>query len=280
MKRVLLTVLLLCAASFGQAGFSYVAGAPANCGSGTPHFIFDYVNNVLYGCPKNGGAPGLNAPLGHKFQAATSASASFNLPAGVAPSAPVAGDFWNTTAQRVPSFAEVANNTTRIVGTISVLGAAGNSTVINTATALNGSSVSMPAALMNVVGKTLRIQAYGTYSITTSTPTLAIAIKIGSTTLCTATSSATTNGASTLPWYFTGFVTTAATGASGNDESHCKLEVALGASNTGTTGFIDNNTAVSSNYDHTAANAITLVGTAAGASNAAQLRTYTVELMN
>lgn len=157
---------------------------------------------------------------------------------------------------------------------------AGSSTVINSSTALNGSSYTLAGGVMNVKGKKLRIYGYGTYSITTGTPTVALQFIIGGVTVATCTSAATTNAASNLPFRFEAIVTTAAIGTSGNDEAHCKLELVLGTVATAaTSSYLDNNTAVSSNYDHTINETLTVNGLAAGASNAATLREFGVQIL-
>lgn len=164
-------------------------------------------------------------------------------------------------------------------GTIFSLAGAQAATTVNTATTLTGSSFTIPAGAMNIAGKTLEGEAWLTNINTTGTPTVAIAVKIGAITVATCTSQAITN-AVTAPVHLTFTVKTAAVGASGTDEAHCALDIPLAAAGNAVARVLDANTAVSSTYDHSAANAIVLVGTSAGASNTLTLRDYRIDLKN
>lgn len=213
-----------------------------------------------------------------KFSASVAGLASFNIPTGVVPTTPAVGDFW-VPAQVVPSFSEVSGSAISMVGNIYSLAGAQAATTVNTATTITGSSFTIPAGLMNVAGKTIEGEAWLTNINTTGTPTVAIAVKIGSVTLATCTSAAITN-AVTAPVHFTFTVKTAAVGATGTDEAHCALDIPLAAAANAVGRYMDNNTAVSSTYDHTAANALVLVGTSAGASNTLTLRDLRYDLKN
>ena len=157
--------------------------------------------------------------------------------------------------------------------------AAQAATGVNAATTITGSSFTPTAGFLNVVGKSIEGEAWLTNINVTGTPTVAIAVKIGATTVATCTSQAITN-AVTAPVHFTFTVKTAAIGASGTDEAHCAMDIPLAAAGNAVARVLDNNTAVSSTYDHTAANAIVLVGTSAGASNTLTLRDYRVIVAN
>lgn len=282
-KLVAVMALLLAAlpalAQFGQVQMGPLIGL--NC-PGAPLLGLDLVNNGLYTCGNNGKGwqpAGSNAP-GFSFGASTAANPSYLLPAGTAPTTPAAGAHW-VDGQHVPSFAEVSGNTIRENGALFILGAPGTSTVINTATALNGSTVTLQAGLINIAGKTLEGEAYGTYSNTTSTPTVAFAILIGATTEATCTSGAVNNGVTTFPFHLTFTIVVATNGATGTDEAHCALDIVLGASAAGAASkYLDNNTAASAAYDHTAAANLTITGLSAGSSNAALVRTLRLDIKN
>lgn len=224
---------------------------------------------------------GTTLPSKEMFTASTTANATANVPAGTAPTTSVAGDFWNDSTQGSLSWAQVAGDVSRTDNLI-CQSANNASTVVNTQTTLTGSSCTMAAGRDNFVGKTIRVHGYATYSITTGTPTIALNMNIGSTTVVTCTTTATTNGVTVNPIEFLFEDSVLATGATGNDLATCKLVAVLGASATaaGST-FVTVGQAATSNYDHTASNAIVIQGLAAGASNAIRLwGPYTVEIVN
>ena len=166
-------------------------------------------------------------------------------------------------------------------GDIFVLAAPGTSTTTASATALNGSSVTIGAGAMNVAGKNLIVEGYGTYTNVTGTPTFSLAFTIGSTAVATCTSTAVTNAVTNFPFHFTFVDTTTTTGASGTDEAHCTIDIVLGASaSAAASKFVDNNVAASSAYNHQQANAVTVVALSAGASNVATLRWMRAAITN
>ena len=157
------------------------------------------------------------------------------------------------------------------------------SVIVNTATAIVN-NVTLPANILNfssaTQAKNLQIYGAGVYSANGG-PTLAIALKFGSTTLCTLTSDVTTNGATTMPFNFSFQVSTASAGSAGTLESHGQLNIVLGTSAAAAGAiYLDANTAVSSAVDLTAAITMSVTGLAAGASNAIVMRQYIVSLTN
>lgn len=267
------------------ARFSYLP----YCFEAAPSVAGDAANSQTYDvCIKRSAAGVLTFTQGDlstvasiknlKFSAGVAGAASFNLPTGVVPTTSAVGDWW-VPVQVVPSFSEVSGSAISVVGNIYSLAGAQAATVVNTATTITGSSFTLPAGVMNVAGKTLEGEGWLTSINTTGTPTVAIAVKIGSITLATCTSAAITN-AVTAPVHFTFTVKTAAIGASGTDESHCALDIPLAAAGNAVGRYLDANVAVSSTYDHTAANAIVLVGTSAGASNSLTLRDLRYDIKN
>jgi len=212
------------------------------------------------------------------FPAGTASVTSFNLPTGVAPTTSAVGDWW-VPVQVVPSFSEVSGSQISVVGNVYSLAGAQAATTINTLTTITGSSFTINAGLMNIAGKTLEGEAWLTNINTTGTPTVALSVKIGAVTVATCTSAAITN-AVTAPVHFTFTVKTAVVGASGTDEAHCALDIPLAAAANAVGRYLDNNTATSSTYDHTVANAIVIQGLSAGASNTITLRDLRYDLKN
>lgn len=150
-------------------------------------------------------------------------------------------------------------------------------------TAQNLVSQALPAGALNKVGRALRISGTLIYSTAAAnTPTIAIAIKLGSTTLCTLTSTAvaasTTNGQ--LQFEFIVNVVTA--GSAATIESHGNLLAQLSATlTTALATFADANTAVSSAVNLTAAlNLIATITAAGGTVSSAQVRQLLIEVIN
>lgn len=156
-------------------------------------------------------------------------------------------------------------------------------TTITTAQTLD--TYPIPAGLMNSVGRILRVCFSGVYtSPGTTAPTLTFALKIGSSvTPITITSAAVSTTASTnMPFSGCYNVVTAAIGATGTDEAHGDLKVNVTANTPAAAAavYLDTNTAVSSTYDHTAANTATLSIAASLTVTSAQLRMATWDLLN
>lgn len=109
-------------------------------------------------------------------------------------------------------------------------------------------SFSVPAGAINAVDRTIRIFGAGGYVTQAGqTPTVNIKVKLGSLTLLTWTSVATT-ASSSRNWNFTADITTAISGASGTLECHGNMVLGLGFivtspltsdTNTSTIGTID-----------------------------------------
>jgi len=121
-------------------------------------------------------------------------------------------------------------------------------------------SVSLKQGVMNVVGRTLRVCGEAMFSNGATTPAITIGVKIGSSvTPVSATSASNANSNTNAPLNFCFNITTNATGASGTDEAHGWLTDATAAAwsaGTAVATYVDGNTAVSSTYDHTAANTL------------------------
>lgn len=150
-------------------------------------------------------------------------------------------------------------------------------------TAQNLFSQALAAGALNKKGRTLQISGTLIFSTASAnTPTIAIALKLGSVTLCTLTSAAVaasiTNGQ--LQFQFT--ISIATTGAAGTIESHGDLFAQLSAAlGTALASYADPNVAVSSAVDLTAAQSLVATITGAGGTIlAAQLRQLVIEVVN
>lgn len=140
---------------------------------------------------------------------------SGNIPAGTAPSSPVAGDYWHDSTQKsIKSYlAEITQSlsATLFTGTA-------NANVVNTVTetTLIGSgigSLALPANFF-VIGKTIRFTLKGGIE-TSGTPTLRIRIKLGSTTILDTTATTLAAITGTQLFEINGELTCRTTGASG-----------------------------------------------------------------
>jgi hypothetical protein len=159
--------------------------------------------------------------------------------------------------------------------TLQLTGAQTALTTITTAQTMD--SFSLPAGLMNSTSRTLQVCFAGVYtSPGTTAPTLTFALKIGSSvTPISITSAALSTTASTnMPFQGCFDVKTAAIGATGNDEAHGYADVNISANTpaAAVARYLDTNTAVSSNYDHTVANTAVLSIGASLTVTSAQLR--------
>lgn len=116
-------------------------------------------------------------------------------------------------------------------------------------------SLSVPAAALNVVGRTLRVSGAGLYTTQAGqTPTLTFKVKLGSLTLLSWTTVATTASATDIPWNFAIDLATAVIGAAGTLEAHGNLLVNLGTTAGVDSNIIpDTNTATVGTVDLTAA---------------------------
>ena len=136
------------------------------------------------------------------------------------------------------------------------------------------------AGALNKTNRTLRVSGTIIFTVSAATPTATIAIKLGSVTLVTLTTAAlaaSTGG----QLAFEALISVAATGSSGTLEAHmsvvAQLSTALG---TAVAQYQDQNTAVSSAVNLTAALSLTATIAASGTMASAQLRQGLVEMVN
>lgn len=150
-------------------------------------------------------------------------------------------------------------------------------------TAQNLFSQTLPAGALNKIGRMLRIT--GSIVFTTAsanTPTIAIALKLGTVTLCTITSAAVAASTTNGQLQFEIIVQVATAGSSGTIESHGELLAQLSATlGTALAAYADQNTAVSSAVNLTSSLALSATITASGGTvSSATLRQLTVEVIN
>jgi hypothetical protein len=137
-------------------------------------------------------------------------------------------------------------------------------------TAQNLLSVTLNKGFLNRLARTLLVSGSIIYtSPGTTTPTISIAVKLGSVTLCTITTAAISSTASTnMPIQFAFQLDVAAIGASGTIEAHGQVSANLSANTAAAaiTTFLDTNTAPSSAVDLTTslALAVTIASSGAG----------------
>lgn len=173
---------------------------------------------------------------------------------------------------------DTSGNTHGIESTQTLLQAQVALTTITTAQVL--ATIAFLAGALNKTNRALRISGTIIFTVSAGTPTVTIAIKLGSVTLCTITTAAlaaSTNGQITFEF----LLSVAASGSSGTIESHgqvcAQLSTSLGAA---VAQYQDQNTAVSSAVNLTSA--LSLVATIAASTTmaSAQLRQGLVELVN
>lgn len=149
--------------------------------------------------------------------AATTAGASTNLPAGTAPTSPVAGDLWTDTTQKTfTAFQDGMKQT--LSGTIFTQTADKTVTNTTTETTIVGTGVgtlTLPANFF-VIGKTISVKMSGVYSTVAVTgDTVTIKVKYGSTVLASKATTALVTGGTNLYWESNVLVTCRTTGATG-----------------------------------------------------------------
>jgi hypothetical protein len=166
--------------------------------------------------------------------------------------------------------------------TLLALGAQTALTTITTAQTLF--TFAVPAGLFNKVGRTFRVTIVGIYtSAGGSTPTITIALKLGSVTLCTITTSAIDTAANTnLQWRADFLCTVVTIGTGATIEAHGSISFNLSANTAGAalSTFGDQNVAPSSAVDLTIAENLVATIAASGAVSSAQVRSATVVLVS
>lgn len=149
--------------------------------------------------------------------AATTAGASLTIPAGTAPTSPVAGDLWTDTTQKTFTAFQSGIKQT-LAGTIFTQTADKTVTNTTTETTIVGTgtgTLSLPANFF-VIGKTVSVRMSGVYSTVAVTgDTVTIKVKYGTTVLASKATSALVTGGTNLYWESNVLVTCRTTGATG-----------------------------------------------------------------
>ena len=146
-------------------------------------------------------------------------------------------------------------------------------------TAQNLFTYAFVAAALNKLGRALRVRGTVIFTVATGTPTTTIAIKLGSVTLCTITTgalAASTNG----QIQFEFLLSVASVGSSGTIEAHGSVKSQLSTSlGTAIAEYADQNVAVSSAVNLTAALTLAVTIAASTTMGAAQLRQGSIEVI-
>src|SRR5271165_4984361 len=122
-------------------------------------------------------------------------------------------------------------------------------------------TLALLAGALNKTNRTLRVSGAGIFT-TAGTPTIAVAIKLGTVTLVTITSPTIANAQTNGQFSFEFLISVATSGSSGTLEAHGELCVQGGANLTAAVAqYVDQNTAVSSAVNLTSA--LNLVATLA-----------------
>ena len=216
--------------------------------------------------------------------AAAAGYASFNAPAGTAPTTPAIGDIWNDSTKKAMVISPtVASNPLSLGGALAVVQNQTAITTVSTIQAMNSTTVTVPAGAMNVAGKTLHVKGYFVFSNGVTTPTITITLKLGSVLMAAPVSTAIVASNSSSPAWFDFYCTTASTGASGTVEAHGTLSMDVADNTHGNplSTFPDFLAAASSAVDLTSSENVTVNMTVAnGPVTTATLRLATFEILN
>jgi hypothetical protein len=192
------------------------------------------------------------------------------------------GHFWNDVTQK--------NILTQLNGQAGSLVQAINVnntpvTATNPSSAADLMTLALPAGYTSITGKTLYVWGSGSYTTAGGqTPTFTLVLKIGTLSLLTLVTAATTASV-TKTWNIEGFITTVTAGAAGTYEAHGLLGIELGGGAAGSvaaTGINDAIVAVSSTLDLTAAQTLKLTGlfSSSNAGNNIVQRQMVVQVLN
>ena len=183
-------------------------------------------------------------------------------------------DIQNGVAEMVDS----SGNTHGLETTLLLLQAQTALTTLTTAQTMF--TLALLAGALNKTNRALRISGTGVFT-TAGTPTIAVAIKLGTVTLCTITSVAIANAVTNGQFGFEFILSVATSGSSGTLEAHGTLWVQGGSSlSVAVPAYLDQNTAVSSAVNLTSA--LNLVATLAASTtvSTATLRQALIEVIN
>ena len=212
-----------------------------------------------------------------QFAASTSSLASARMAAGTAPTSPVEGDIYNDSTQKsLIGFVDgVKQAYTGAIWTQSASVTVANSTSETTLFSATGVGTKTLPANFAVVGKTVRVRAWGFYS-TTVTPTLRWRVFIGTVAVADTTAKTTASGVSNQMWFLECDITVRANGASGNVFAQGNVL------HNGNTAWNMVNTAVSGAIDFTGALAVDVKSTwgSLSLSDTITCSNVTIEVLN
>jgi hypothetical protein len=154
-------------------------------------------------------------------------------------------------------------------------------TLVNASSALPGTAGTIPAGLMNVVGRTMRIRGGGTTG-TTATPNWTFDIAMGATVIATTLAKAAVATTTPAAFTFDVLATVLSTGATGTIISVGSINMASATNATATWAFCNTTPGTATTVDLTADKAITFNATcsASDAANRVRLHALTVEILN
>ena len=214
------------------------------------------------------------------FTASVAGRASINIPAGTAPTTSVAGDYWYDSTQKSLAEGMVAGASIFKSGVVASVGA---QTALTTLTTIQTAyTKALPAALLSVVGKTLRVKGAGVFTNASGSSALVtLTISVLGTAFVIATAAdvitAITNGQFNFEMNFT----TVSAGATGTVEAHGVLNIQKSATLTVALQTIaDQITAVSGAIDLTAAGNLLIQFTSSQTLSSLTLRQASIEILN
>jgi hypothetical protein len=220
--------------------------------------------------------------------ASTTSSATLNIPSGAAPTTPADGDVWYDSTQGAEAFQQATSSSIFRGGVVSGCVNVSPITVSsNTTMAQNLLSCTLPANLLNTVGKTLKVWLAGFYTTNAAGGTFTISVTLGGSDICKRTEGVNfVNGITNNPWNMTCYITTQTAGSMAKFEAQGNLILNTNASQTNASNvypILNTATVPAGTLDTT--NNLTLQVTATfstnqASANTAQQRQLLVEVEN
>lgn len=220
----------------------------------------------------------------------TSSYASTNTPAGATPSSPVDGDDSYDSTQGAEAFRQSTNTTVFRGGVVSgCVNVTPVTASMNTTSGQNLMSCTIPAGLLNTLGKTLRAWIAGFYTtpVGAAGGTITMSVQLGGSDICKRTPQTSYVASSTNnPWDLSCYIATQTAGASGKFEAQGMYTVVTSASQTAIAGpfpILNTATVPTGTVDTTAAQTLQIVvtfSTNQAAANSATERQLVVEVLN
>lgn len=153
--------------------------------------------------------------------------------------------------------------------------------LVTITTAQNLISQALQKGFLNKKSRTLRIRGFVVFTTVQTSFTTTIALKLGAVTLATITTPSITNAQAGAQLQFDFLMSVASTGSAGTIEAHGEIGVQGGSAiSAAVPRYQDQNTAVSSAVNLTAALTMTVSIAASAAMDSAQLRLASIEVLN